>query len=637
MFSRTLRTVVLTVLTLVAFTSRSAVVSNLTQRALQAAIINDGNATFSLSGTIVLTNTVRITQDTIIDGTGQNIVISGSNAVRVFFVTNSATLTLLNIGIADGKSTNGAGIFNAGGTVNLSNCVVTANLALGTASRDGKETTRGGGTGGSASSGSIGMGGGIFNLGVVNAERTSFFGNAASGSNGGAGGDGGEGSLFGGAGGNGGSGAKGFGGGIYNKGTLVLTKCSFQANIVAGGDGGAGGNGGSGGFPGRPGAGGRGASGSGGGIYNLGTVTIDDSTFSTNSALAGDSAQTSPRRNGKVGGVASGGAIFNLGTFTLRNCTLTENFARGGKGGDVLGRYFNPGQGGSASGGAIHNSKTIMLVNCTLATNNVIGGGGGDGTNSGGDATGSTGSAGGGSIYRLKGQVFLHNTIVAKGVSGAACRGTVVDLGYNICSDNSCKFSAANHSRNSLDPRLMRLANNGGFTLTMALSTNSPAIDKGDPAICGGIDQRGTSRPQGAACDIGAFEYSRTFSVAGRITNGTNGIPGVLINVGETASTTSGTNGFFFLGGLMSGDYLVTPQATGTNFTPASQTVFIGTNSASPILGINATNVFFIALPSVTLPPIIPPTNSPPNPPIIVTNSPPIPPIIITNSPPPLP
>jgi Ca2+-binding RTX toxin-like protein len=51
------------------------------------------------------------------------------------------------------------------------------------------------------------------------------------------------------------------------------------------------------------------------------------------------------------------------------------------------------------------------------------------------------------------------------------------------------------------------LAPNGGPTLTHALVPGSPAINA-SPADgnCLPTDQRGVSRPQGAACDIGAFE-----------------------------------------------------------------------------------------------------------------------------------
>jgi len=59
------------------------------------------------------------------------------------------------------------------------------------------------------------------------------------------------------------------------------------------------------------------------------------------------------------------------------------------------------------------------------------------------------------------------------------------------------------------------LQNNGGDTATHALVSGSPAMDASpndaacsDPPISG-LDQRGVSRPQGSACDIGAFELEQ--------------------------------------------------------------------------------------------------------------------------------
>ena len=51
-------------------------------------------------------------------------------------------------------------------------------------------------------------------------------------------------------------------------------------------------------------------------------------------------------------------------------------------------------------------------------------------------------------------------------------------------------------------------------TPSLPLLPGSPAIDAGDDAVCAqtgadkvnGVDQRGVTRPQGAHCDIGAFE-----------------------------------------------------------------------------------------------------------------------------------
>ena len=58
----------------------------------------------------------------------------------------------------------------------------------------------------------------------------------------------------------------------------------------------------------------------------------------------------------------------------------------------------------------------------------------------------------------------------------------------------------------STDPLLGTLQDNGGPTDTLALQTGSPAIDAGTDTGCPAADQRGTARPQAAACDIGAFE-----------------------------------------------------------------------------------------------------------------------------------
>ncbi|HUZ75969.1 MAG TPA: choice-of-anchor Q domain-containing protein, partial [Chloroflexota bacterium] len=72
-----------------------------------------------------------------------------------------------------------------------------------------------------------------------------------------------------------------------------------------------------------------------------------------------------------------------------------------------------------------------------------------------------------------------------------------------------CGFSASS-SRNGVAAGLASgLASNGGLTQTLALLGTSPAIDAGGSSAngCPATDQRGVPRPQGAACDSGAFEY----------------------------------------------------------------------------------------------------------------------------------
>ena len=63
-------------------------------------------------------------------------------------------------------------------------------------------------------------------------------------------------------------------------------------------------------------------------------------------------------------------------------------------------------------------------------------------------------------------------------------------------------------------PSSARSANNGGFTQTMALLAGSSAIDTGNPSFCPAADQRGVYRPQGFACDIGAYESNAPTEVS---------------------------------------------------------------------------------------------------------------------------
>ena len=57
----------------------------------------------------------------------------------------------------------------------------------------------------------------------------------------------------------------------------------------------------------------------------------------------------------------------------------------------------------------------------------------------------------------------------------------------------------------AVDPLLQPLAPNNGFTPTMALGVDSPAIGTANVAHCLMDDQRGYSRP--LDCDRGAFEF----------------------------------------------------------------------------------------------------------------------------------
>jgi uncharacterized repeat protein (TIGR03803 family) len=507
--------------------------TNSTETALRAALAVGGTIGFSSSGMITLANTVEIARDTVLDGTGQEVTISGNSSCRVFFVDTNVHFTLINLTIAYGQCDYGAGIYNDGGQLVLERCRFSSNAAYGAG---------GVGSGVAESAG----GGAIYNLGTLAAKLCTFSYNSANGgpgapgtpwpvANNGPGGPGNGGALFnagvaavtgsafdmnraaGGGGGSGGGGgfvhavkdypadgaaaADGGGGAIYNSGNLTLVDSTCTTNAAAGGPGGGGGwaDMGAFGYYDGPGAnGGPGGSGSGGALYNAGLAMIVGSTLAGNTGiggLGGGGGLGFAGGNGDQGGSGNGGAVYSSGTAGLVNSTLTGNTSAGGAGGAGSnggnGDGGNGGAGGSGVGGAI--SGPCFLTNCTLVSNSAIGGlgGGGGGATSPpytNGLTGAAGSAAGGAIY---GATLANTLVAADSPAGGAASGAI---GHNL-------YVGA--TAGVVGP----LADNGGPTLTMALLPGSPAIDAADTAAAPPTDQRGFPRPFGAAADIGAFEY----------------------------------------------------------------------------------------------------------------------------------
>src|ERR1035438_8665037 len=92
-------------------------VTSCTESSLRAAMAGGGTVTFACDGTITLANTISNSLNTVIDGSGHQITISGGNAVRVFYVATNVSFTVINLTIANGQSTDGAGVFNNGGAL----------------------------------------------------------------------------------------------------------------------------------------------------------------------------------------------------------------------------------------------------------------------------------------------------------------------------------------------------------------------------------------------------------------------------------------------------------------------------------------------------------------------------------------
>ncbi len=231
----------------------------------------------------------------------------------------------------------------------------------------------------------------------------------------------------------------------------------------------------------------------------------------------------------------SGGALRSTDAgaeITLRRVAVSDNFAdRGGGGLYVRGslRIFDSLLGannGSSGEGAAVLAGALLLQNSTVSGNGV-------GVAVAADeltvvsSTITDNDSGIGIPFGLaepQGSVTLRNSIIA-GNADLDCNfapdpdpvpGVVVSLGHNLDGDGSCQLSGAGDLPNTAIV-LGSLQDNGGQTDTHALPASSVAMNKVPVADCldvAGVpltaDQRGTSRPQGAACDIGAYERAVT-------------------------------------------------------------------------------------------------------------------------------
>jgi hypothetical protein len=442
------------------------------------------------------------------------------------FALSGLTLTGGHVPIGAASRDGGAIRAVATGTLAILNCVITGNQAA-----DGVA-----GSGIADPGGPGGAGGGIYATTRLTVTDSVISANHAG--NGGAGGAGADSDKGNGEdGGEGGDG--GAGGGIFANGattSLTITNTTISGNSA--GSGGAGGAGGSGfgsiAAGGTGGAGGFGAPGGGVGVLGE-TLAIANSTLSGNSAGAGGTGGRGGAGNtGGTGGIGenggnAGGIFSAFNQMNLTNVTLANNSAgtggRGGTGGpadDTAGASAGSGGNGArgGDGGAIfavtlENSNS--LIHGTLSGNAAGAAGPGGSGGKGGGATGTSGVAGfGGEIANnpqtTGSPLNVANTITVGG-SPPACFGSVINGGHNDFADGCNGPPGPN-------PLLGPLQNNGGPTQTMALQPGSPAIDLVPTLVaqCQPADQRGVSRPAGAACDAGAYEVAPPAATTGPAT-----------------------------------------------------------------------------------------------------------------------
>jgi hypothetical protein len=230
----------------------------------------------------------------------------------------------------------------------------------------------------------------------------------------------------------------------------------------------------------------------GGGIYNYGELfQIFSSTISGNAAIGGKNA------NGQAGGIS------NFGTFDLANSTVSGNSA-GSK------------SGGKGYGGGIQNFRYFTVGSSTVTGNTA--------TVAGGISNVGIGGVTGGGNHSFTKLHFLGSIVSGNQADDAPEIRSDVSNNYRLVYDDGFNVIGVNGDAGvvgftpeivdvvpaagvTIDKIISPLADNGGPTLTHALVDGSPALSLVPLDACPPEDQRLVFRPQGGPlCDAGSFE-----------------------------------------------------------------------------------------------------------------------------------
>ena len=235
-----------------------------------------------------------------------------------------------------------------------------------------------------------------------------------------------------------------------------------------------------------------------------GSLTIDSSTVANNTA-------TGVNGNPNGGGLyldsntTGPAATYNLINSTISGNTATSAANEGANGGGI-----------AVAGAPSVNPPIVTLTHVTVA-----------GNTTGTDTQVPIDSGLGGNLYlgvESGLNLFdLRATVIAGGTAGAAgtgncglaVMGAIESLGENVeqTTPSQCELDGigdqvgVNPMLDLLNPLNGGDPKNGVPPATRALMIGSPAINSvPSGGLCPGTDQRGLARPQGPACDAGAYE-----------------------------------------------------------------------------------------------------------------------------------
>ena len=477
-----------------------------TDEAVSGCPAGDGADTITLSSDITLEAALpHITSEITIEGS--DYTVSGDNRFRIFAV-NGSNLTVKSLTLTKGKADWGGVLVNVNkGTVSISNCELHNSEAIegGAVGNDGTLNI----FDSVLSANSAVVGGAIHNVGgTLNITGGSIDHNSS----------------------------EDYGGAIYNEGGMVNnTNVMFKSNQVVGraAKGGAIGS-----RNGRTTISGVTFANNasellGGAIYADGQLLIVGSTFEANRSSSYGGAVycdrcllevTDSQMRDNVAEAEGGGISHFWGTVTISRSTITNN--RSHRGGGIGGGYDGWGTSGKTIitnstisnniahvGGGIHTGKddkleSFEIIDSVISGNVAVDDGGGmylaAGTATLAHVTVVDNSAmrGGGVFRHIDSEVKIINSIIAAS-SGSDCFGRLTENTGNLIEDGSC-FPVLMG-----DPMLGDLVEpEDGSPAYVPLLEGSPAIDAAADEYCPDTDIVGTPRPQGAACDIGAFEYT---------------------------------------------------------------------------------------------------------------------------------
>lgn len=255
---------------------------------------------------------------------------------------------------------------------------------------------------------------------------------------------------------------------------------------------------------------------SGGGVDQRGgDLTIVNSTIADNTCFA--SGRCPILTCGSYSG--SGGGLNAFGT----NLTLVDSTISGNRAGAV--GYYSGGSGG----GLNVSSSLVTLSNSTLSDNTADSGGGARffGVLAGSALSNMTitdnvafgvyyNTPVDGGVSVAFAPVSIRNSVIADN-NGGDVDGTVISLGNNLIGTGAIGVTdgvnedLAGTTATPLSAMLSLLQFNGGSTKTHAPQVGSPAIDAGSAIVFAPIDQRGLARPTGLRSDIGSVEFDGRF------------------------------------------------------------------------------------------------------------------------------